>query len=136
MCDNDKLDMPHCVRKDKSGRSLTHREVRARDLWRLQQLRDEEFSPQDEIWEIHICHFDMEYTMAGGVHHDEYKLFLQKFPQYNIRMSETKTETEILQDILHGRIYGFVCADFDTPAQLRERFDLFPCFFKVDQNKF
>ena len=129
VCQPNEGNEPHICRKHKDGRPMLNWEVKNADRWRLEKLREEEFSTQDIIQEISMCRFNRDYTKPSGSRHNEYQDFLRCCPQYAVDMG-VKTEQEILDMIQCGALTGFIIADFESGPTLEKICDMFPLMFK------
>ena len=107
----------------------TYGEIRKRDEDRIQQLETYEYSGK-KIQIIEICQFERDYEFKDGEYHQEFRDFLEEYPDYKKRDRMPLTESEVLEKIQKREIQGFVRADFNTPNHLKEMFDLFPLIFR------
>ena len=117
----------HPIRRKKDGSRMTYEEVGEFDNWRLSCLQRE--WPDAKIIVVEMCSFAKDYETETGPYSSRYKQFILENPQFK-RDNQKKTEYDILQDILHERITGFVVADFEVGEELRGKTELFPLFFQ------
>ena len=118
----------HPMRRGEDGKKMTHGEVCLEDRKRLLELR-KEWPDNTDFLVVQMCEFDRDFTKKTGKWHQEYSEFLKRHPEYNMQKCR-RSEKEILDDILHSRIFGFVKADFHLSPELQKKTELFPLFFK------
>lgn len=122
------VDIQHCehpVVKDH-----TYLQLFERDNKRLKDLLQHEFHT---IHVFRLCQFEREFLLEGiSPRWKEWKDWCENIrPDLNVDANERGwTETEILNEIVAGRIRGFLICDVVVEGEARERTENFPIIFR------